>query len=314
MGHQDTEHGDLAYTIASVAFLLSRSILKGSALTSAISIDKYQGRETMSRPIDIMGFVLLAIMLLPLHTATAAGEVCRDSTNRQIRACGPGEMCFGKYCTKPTVHVQQCRRDSQCSTGFCFQGFCVEPCNHNNECRANETCNSGVCFPGEGACRNDSWCGDRQVCERGRCQDVSCTEDAHCGQRAVCRNNNCRRVQCTQNAHCRGAGYYCDTRNQCVSRCPQGQKWVQGTGIPTCGGCVPVKARAQCRSIGDCPVGKSCAQGHCIEACNQSRMGVPSRGSRLLDDPARYRGKVPTPPVPVPDPMPVYKPGSGLSR
>jgi len=131
---------------------------------------------------------------------------------------------------------QPCNDDGRCSNlEICLDGVCKttlgQPCNDDRGCLAggrNLQCRNGVCTPVGPPCAQDSQCAAGRLCINGLCQTAECRNNTQCGDRQVCGANNfCKRVDCTTARHCATDQTCNTTTNLCVARCPSGQAFVR---------------------------------------------------------------------------------------
>jgi Cys-rich repeat protein len=206
-----------------------------------------------------------------------------------------------------------CNDDRGCdSLSLCLNGVCQtslgQPCNDTAGCLRggrNLTCSNGVCTPFVPQCTQDSQCGAGRLCIDGQCLAGFCRNNTQCGDRQVCGSDSrCRTVQCTTASHC-AADQYCNPNtNMCVARCPSGQAFVRSNTQPVCSACVDPRA-PHFRPIaqGGCPLGMIAADGFCIADCR------PKPPAKLgPKDPAGI-GIVPGNLPPAPQPAPGTVPG-----
>jgi hypothetical protein len=199
---------------------------------------------------------------------------------------------------------QPCNDDRRCSNlEICLDGVCKttlgQPCNDDRGCLAggrNLQCRNGVCTPVGPPCAQDSQCAAGRLCITGLCQTGFCRNNTQCGDRQVCgSDSHCRTVQCTSAPHC-AADQTCNTvTNLCVARCPSGQAFVRSNTKPVCTACVnPLGPHLRPTAQGGCPLGLIAADGFCIADCRPKL--APGAGPK---DPAGI-GIVPQRPAPQP--------------
>lgn len=199
-----------------------------------------------------------------------------------------------------------CNDDRGCdSLSLCLNGVCQtslgQPCNDDRGCLAggrNLQCRNGVCTPVVAQCTQDAQCPAGRLCITGQCLEGFCRNNTQCGDRQVCGSDNrCRTVQCTAARHC-AADQTCNPpTNMCVARCPSGQRFVRSNTKPVCSACVrTIGIQPPPILPGGCPKGTVLAEGFCIADCRPKL--APGVGPK---DPAGI-GIVPQRPAPQPAP------------
>ncbi|XP_064459913.1 uncharacterized protein LOC135370150 isoform X1 [Ornithodoros turicata] len=207
------------------------------------------------------------------------GFVCRNNVCivdgcASDTACNPGEICERRKC------ILGCRRDSDCTFDkACINTKCTNPCLVQNSCGQNADCRPVVhrplctCRSGfEGnpydyctkvevkpppECFQDRDCYVGRICESDFCVE-GCRSDDNCPFDKACISRQCR-DPCT-------AGI-CGKQARClpidhkpVCTCPSGL-----SGDPNVECTVP--RQDFCFHDSDCPLGRICEKGYCVDAC-----------------------------------------------
>ena len=195
-------------------------------------------------------FFLIALVGFAGNVAIAVTP-CNDD-----RACSGAEICQDGVCKSD--EGKPCNDDRGCLVGRnlqCKGGKCTAPpsCTQDSQCGAGTLCISRQCLTG--FCRNNTQCGDRQVCgSDSRCRTVPCTTASHCAADQTCN----------------------PTTNLCVARCPSGQAFVRSNTKPVCSACVDPRApHFRPTATGGCPLGLIPADGFCIADCRPKPVTTP---------------------------------------
>lgn len=187
----------------------------------------------------------------------------------------------------------RCEKDDECPVGMplCRNGVCSgDLCSDDKECNANEWCSyRGICVGVE--CRTDEGCSGGRSCVNNRC--VECTGPNQCGDNGRCENGNCVCVECQRDSQC-GFDERCDRDSgNCVPFCDDAATFVAADDNgKTCRACVrpalDAPAPRRCRGDALCGLNKLCAQGFCIDRCNQ-RLQPPDFDDNRFPDLRRLR-------------------------
>ncbi|XP_022668562.1 uncharacterized protein LOC111253451 isoform X4 [Varroa destructor] len=214
------------------------------------------------------------------HPCTA-GFICRnhhcipDGCSHDS-ACNPGEICERRKC------IPGCRRDSDCTFDkACINARCIDPCSVQNACGINAHCRPVVhrpvcsCVPAfEGnpydrcskpeirlpppECTRDPDCTLGKICELQHCIE-GCRSDDNCPFDRACYSRICQNP-CLQ-PHACGKGAKClPASHRPVCTCSAGL-----TGDPAFECTVPTQEF--CFHDADCPLGRICEKGFCVDAC-----------------------------------------------
>ena len=186
--------------------------------------------------------------------------------------CDP-EYCYNGECSDCTTSTQ-CPCNQTCTNGDCgcptgkfldSDGVCCIECDANTPCDACEVCNNGTCEPkdcGEGICNPQT-----NTC-------VDCITADQCGDNECCNGNSC---ECC-------SGYVWDS---CVEKCiPLPSNPCSSES--DCDACSDCKNYNPCTGIGvctpvQCPSGKVCLDGDCIEECDCDDPGCSKKTQYCKD-------------------------------
>ena len=219
------------------------------------------------------------------------GASCQTINHKPFCSCPPGHRGDP---TDPNIgcYKVECESNNDCApTKSCDkkQQQCVDPCN-------------GVTCGKKGSCRTENhkpicYCQPGYQPSNGQCVDIDeCTKPTSCHSTAICRNSpgsfscscpegsvgdaknsGCKpRSECQADRDCPAASACREGRcvDPCIGQCGQGAicEVVGHQASCSCPARTSGNPRTECRQLEcventECPVGRSCVQNKCVDAC-----------------------------------------------
>ncbi len=133
----------------------------------------------------LLGMILFGAMAWLMSACTPEYPKCENDEHCQSH----GQYCVHGLC-------QQCRDNSHCGAcQQCSAGRCTQIpgcCQTTSDCAAGQKCRDGQCGP---QCLSKDECGQKEICQAGRCVPVACFNDGDCAAGQQCVNNDCVAIQ-----------------------------------------------------------------------------------------------------------------------
>lgn len=219
--------------------------------------------------------------------------------------CPTGTICLDGACRKKPSAGEDCTVDSGCQAGFsCILlrvgqtvGKCHPDCTSDSSCIGNEGCtllreqNKKVCL-----CTQE--CLGGVPCVDGLCQaQQRCSPDRTCPDGQVCfypksgvKQGVCV-TSCKKESECPGTPCVSVGNNQKGCACRRDSDCASG-------GCIGFTCKTTCAGIAQCPIGKLCQSGFCVDPGPEDVL--PDRAPVQDTTPSRPDPRQPGDPIPPP--------------